>query len=351
MDIDDGHADGIKHTTADRKSDNGPTDDVDDEDDNDDDNDSAELRKVLDMSNDDENTLPKMNNTLFKDPQVTHDDVERKTTVGCGMSDLQVELCKFPPLPSPRHSTKRQESNVGISLVIFLSLAFIGIVHGIALTAIGGIEQDTTVWWTFFILVYAEAVIAMTCLVGLLCSDPGVVVRSIENSFPIPVQCEAWIQAHVEGRPNSIDPPSEYYIASSNPSNPGDTYCTRCLVWRRFRYSTKYFHCTVCQRCVVDFDHHCSLFGRCVAGTWLRGNYKYFAVIIVVGGAGYLTSVVSLLWSLSLRYKQQIAIPVCLFLVWLTTGIFMGRLCTGACMWCRTLAVACTNEIRKYLKT
>lgn len=319
--------------------------------------DQAELLNVLGNVNGYNNVdlMPKINNTLFKHPQAEHDP-ERTTAVASGLSDLRVDICQFPPLPTPRYNTKRQESSVGISLVILLSLTLIGIVHGISLTAIGGIEKHSAVWWTFFSLIYAEVGISMICLGGLLWTDPGVVHRSTENSFPIPVQCEAWIQAHAQqGKPDSCveppTPPTEYYIASAEPNTPGDTYCVRCLVWRRFEHSTKYFHCSICQRCVADFDHHCSVFGRCIAGTWWKGNYIYFVAIIAMGGVGYLTSVVSLLWSLSLRYKPQIAIPVCLFILWFTTGIVMGKLCTGACFWCRACAIACTNQIRKYLKT
>jgi len=291
--------------------------------------------------------LPKMSNSLFKHPS----EPGNKTILGCGMSDLRVDIAKFPPLPTPRHAMKRQESSVGIALVVFLSLAFIGMVHGIALTTIGGIEKHSATWWTFLGLVYAEVAMALICLMGLLLSDPGVVARSSENSFPIPLQCQAWIQAHADGNPESIEPLGEYYIASSETSNtPGDSYCVRCLVWRRFQHSTKYFHCSVCQRCVAEFDHHCSVFGRCIAGTWKKGNYKYFVTIIGVGSVGYLTSVVSLLWSLSLRYKPKIAVPVCLVVLWFATGVFMGKLCNGMCMWWRACAIGCTNQIRSYLK-
>lgn len=318
--------------------------------------DALEEKEALDvLENHDEYTgrsfLPKIQNTLFKPPQ-NENEPENKTALDCGMSSLIVDISKLPPLANPNYSMIRQESNVGITVVLFLSLAFIGVTHGISLAAVGGIEKHSPTWWTFFILVYGETGIALLCLLGLMLVDPGVVKRSPENCFPIPMQCEAWIQAHVDDDAPKVEPPPEYYIASSNPSTPGDTYCRRCLLWRRFKHSNKYFHCSICQRCVAEFDHHCSVFGRCIGGTLLSrtGNYKFFVTIVAMGFAGYLTSIVSLVWSLSLRYKPQIAIPVCLFCLWLTTGILMGKICNGVCLSCRAFAISCTNQLRQLLK-
>ena len=34
----------------------------------------------------------------------------------------------------------------------------------------------------------------------------------------------------------------------------------------------KAFHCSLCNNCVIDFDHHCVWLGTCIG----RGNYRYF---------------------------------------------------------------------------
>ncbi len=132
---------------------------------------------------------------------------------------------------------------------------------------------------------------------------------------------------------------------TNNNIDTGDTFCVRCLVWRIRKPGTHYFHCNTCQRCVKDFDHHCSVFGRCIAGKLLgrQGNYKYFVGIIVVGLLAYWTAAVALIWSLSLRFDPKWVVPVTLFGLWLLSpsGLFLA---------CQQVVVAISELVRRCFK-
>lgn len=83
------------------------------------------------------------------------------------------------------------------------------------------------------------------------------------------------------------------------------SYCVRCLVWRQ-RHE-RVHHCSICQRCVFDFDHHCGVFGRCIAGHGFRGNMGYFKIIIGTGTVGVLTAVAAVVFAVSTRSGWAVA--------------------------------------------
>ena len=157
------------------------------------------------------------------------------------------------------------------------------------------------------VLIYSMAAIALLCLFGLLCGDPGVIRRSEDRCFPIPDEVLRRLKDGVpthEGLSNIVD---------------GDrSFCVRCLLWRNRPDGypalvgpvqqcarAQPHHCRICNRCVENFDHHCGVFGRCIAGRGMRGNMKFFVLIIAMGYGGMLMTIITVAAGLIIRATRQ----------------------------------------------
>ena len=57
------------------------------------------------------------------------------------------------------------------------------------------------------------------------------------------------------------------YFPSADP-----TFCEKCQVWRPPRCH----HCSVCNRCVLQFDHHCMWVNQCIG----YNNYRHFVLML-----------------------------------------------------------------------
>ena len=81
------------------------------------------------------------------------------------------------------------------------------------------------------------------------------------------------------------------------PTRAAGAHPTRTYVWLGARYvSEPYLSCAP-QRCVRYFDHHCGVFGRCIAGrhkTLLtKGNMRFYYGVWVCLGVGAISSVMA----------------------------------------------------------
>eukprot|EP00440_Ansanella_granifera_P039290 gb/GFBE01042626.1/.p1 GENE.gb/GFBE01042626.1/~~gb/GFBE01042626.1/.p1 ORF type:complete len:294 (+),score=37.50 gb/GFBE01042626.1/:1-882(+) len=198
----------------------------------------------------------------------------------------------LPPLPAPKRQEQRSQERGGIALVVSAVIALVA-----ATQATSSFEaMPEAVAWTCRGFIYAEALIALGCLFGLMVGDPGVVERSWDTCFPQP-QDIAEKLIELQGRP--LD-------GWANVEDGDRSFCVRCLVWRDPRehyprgchaaiyrlgkFPKRPHHCSVCQRCLAHFDHHCSVFGRCIGS----GNIGYFVGVVAMGAAGSTTCMVSL---------------------------------------------------------
>jgi len=211
----------------------------------------------------------------------------------------------LPPQPKRRKTEMRLQASIGCATVVLITSCCV------AATEFGARSMDG--WAPHALLsvsrclVYIAALVAFGCLMGLMFGDPGVIKRSESTCLPVPPSILEKINA------------SERVDFGANIVENGLTYCVRCLVWRIPGSSgsdleccssaqvwdwcngtgNRIHHCDTCQRCVEHFDHHCGVFGRCIAGQGFGGNMGYFKTILAMGNLGGAVSSVFLCGGLS----------------------------------------------------
>jgi hypothetical protein len=200
-----------------------------------------------------------------------------------------ISLESLPELPRPVLKEMRSEAACGIFTVLTIILLFVLLAHG-TLGNTANVAPELRAAWLGSI--YGLAVFAVSFLLALIFGDPGTVKRSEETCFPLPAEVSRKIAA------------GESLAGMSNIQHDDQavllTFCTRCLVWR----PRDAHHCSTCQRCVVNFDHHCGFFGRCIAGKFtfrplegclVSGNYPWFILIIATGQLAFMVRSFSVL--------------------------------------------------------
>ena len=170
-------------------------------------------------------------------------DVECRALRGRGQPNVEDDLAALPPLPEQDLCQMRAEASCGNSLVLFLIFLFVAPMQAYANTQ----ANLTMVQRAWIFAIYAEAATAIFCLLGLMWDDPGTIKRTAENCFPLPD-----IVAETLANGQSLE------SVGNETGEDGRVFCIRCLVWRPDDGGNTH-HCSTCQRCVCEFDHHCGV--------------------------------------------------------------------------------------------
>eukprot|EP01120_Amphizonella_sp_Union-15-10_P011803 TRINITY_DN5103_c0_g1_i1.p1 TRINITY_DN5103_c0_g1~~TRINITY_DN5103_c0_g1_i1.p1 ORF type:complete len:298 (-),score=15.30 TRINITY_DN5103_c0_g1_i1:38-931(-) len=115
--------------------------------------------------------------------------------------------------------------------------------------------------------VILEVSVYMTifCITVLLIAgftDPGILPRKTEDSR----------QSGETESPQSTTKPTQKDI-QVNGQLLSISFCETCKIWRPPRAS----HCSFCNNCIQNFDHHCPWIGNCVG----KRNYRFFYLFVI----------------------------------------------------------------------
>jgi len=110
----------------------------------------------------------------------------------------------------------------------------------------------------------------MGCLLRTAWSDPGIIPRAKPDEAAYIEKLMQDNNVREEG--TGYRPPPRSCDIVLKGSNMKLKYCFSCKIFRPPRAS----HCSLCDNCVENFDHHCPWVGNCVG----RRNYRYFFLFI-----------------------------------------------------------------------
>eukprot|EP00747_Dinoflagellata_sp_TGD_P219096 gnl/TRDRNA2_/TRDRNA2_91266_c0_seq1.p1 gnl/TRDRNA2_/TRDRNA2_91266_c0~~gnl/TRDRNA2_/TRDRNA2_91266_c0_seq1.p1 ORF type:complete len:259 (+),score=37.95 gnl/TRDRNA2_/TRDRNA2_91266_c0_seq1:25-801(+) len=167
---------------------------------------------------------------------------------------------QLPPAPERDPWAQFEVSCQGVACVLAAIVGELYLLHQLSQTAL---EQLPFERRALMMLNGSLAIIAVVCVACIPWVDPGVIRRSPETCFPLP---DAVSEKLLKGN-----------MVMANVVDGNMSFCVRCFVWRPHGSH----HCNECKTCVRDFDHHCDVFGRCIAGDgWFRGNLGIFRVLM-----------------------------------------------------------------------
>jgi len=150
-----------------------------------------------------------------------------------------------------------------VSLSILI-VSFIQTLVGTTIPLLGASPSTITIVLCYMIHMLFPLSILLALLTGL--SNPGIVPRKA---------CDPRDDTTSHIDPKSIDSTTGFLIPRYlllNGVCVRQKYCRTCKIYRPPRSN----HCSVCDNCVLKFDHHCAALGTCVG----LGNYRWFILLI-----------------------------------------------------------------------
>ena len=210
--------------------------------------------------------------------------------------------------------------------------------------------------WTDISPSIVVVIIGLTiCVIALFLtstlSDPGIIPRKevqvlfgiqddIRRAFGIPLQpIQSQEKVYIDPVTRKlvlVNPVDEQIYLSAELAGRDYKYCSTCRIIRPPRAS----HCSVCDNCVLRFDHHCPFINNCVG----HRNYVFFGSFIVLAlvlGAMILFAVI--LWSAS--GNNQWASPTVIIIVSCIVGIPTALvLLLGVTLFIYHVFLVCTGQ-------
>ncbi|XP_071818423.1 palmitoyltransferase ZDHHC9-like [Apostichopus japonicus] len=125
------------------------------------------------------------------------------------------------------------------------------------------------VHWSIPIVGAILYILSLSNLLWAGMSDPGIIPRATADEA---ADIEKNIEVPKQDNP-TYRPPPRIKEVTVNGVSLTLKFCYTCRIFRPPRAS----HCSICDNCVDNFDHHCPWVGNCVG----KRNYRYFYLFLV----------------------------------------------------------------------